>query len=73
MLAVSLLTTGENYKSLELFQVAAKGIFTDEFLAQRVLNDVQDNNQLKAYVNYYLKVLKKLNTETIIFTKYVFS
>jgi tetratricopeptide (TPR) repeat protein len=51
------LTTGENYKAQELFQMAAKGIFTDQFLAQRILTYPHDNNQAKAYINYYLKVI----------------
>jgi nuclear pore complex protein Nup160 len=57
LLAASLLTTGENYKAQELFQMAAKGIFTDQFLAQRILTYPHDNNQAKAYINYYLKVI----------------
>lgn len=51
------MTTGENYKAQELFQMAAKGIFTDQFLAQRILTYPHDNNQAKAYINYYLKVI----------------
>ncbi|RZC33085.1 nuclear pore complex protein Nup160 -like, partial [Asbolus verrucosus] len=57
LLAASLLTTGENYKAMVLFQMAAKGIFTDQFLAQRILNHPHDNNQTRAYINYYLKVI----------------
>ncbi|XP_044262804.1 nuclear pore complex protein Nup160 homolog [Tribolium madens] len=55
LLAASLLTTGETYKAQELFQMAAKGIFTDHFLAQRIFT--HDHNQTKAYINYYLKVI----------------
>lgn len=55
LLAASFLTSGENYKAQELFQAAAKGIFTDQFLEQRILRTSVDN-PTKAYINYYLKV-----------------
>lgn len=55
LLAASFLTSGENYKAQELFQAAAKGIFTDSFLEQRIMR-TSDDNPTKAYINYYLKV-----------------
>ncbi|KAJ8959900.1 hypothetical protein NQ318_011637 [Aromia moschata] len=57
LLAASFLTTGENYKAQELFQEAAKGIFSDQFLEQRILKGVEEN-PMKAYTNYYLKVIQ---------------
>ncbi|XP_074031669.1 nuclear pore complex protein Nup160 isoform X2 [Leptinotarsa decemlineata] len=57
LLAASFLTTGENYKAQELFERAAKGIFTDTFLQERVLKGAEDN-PTKAYINYYLKVIQ---------------
>ncbi|KAG5881796.1 hypothetical protein JTB14_037092 [Gonioctena quinquepunctata] len=57
LLASSFLTTGENYKAQELFEKAAKGIFTDTFLQERVLKGAEDN-PTKAYINYYLKVIQ---------------
>lgn len=54
-LAVSFLTSGENYKAYDLFLETAKGVFTDTFLQQRILKHETDD-QNKAYANYYLKV-----------------
>ncbi|XP_018568434.1 nuclear pore complex protein Nup160 homolog isoform X2 [Anoplophora glabripennis] len=59
LLAASFLTSGENYKAQELFQAAAKGIFSDSFLEQRILRTSEDN-PTKAYINYYLKVIQLL-------------
>ncbi|KAJ8920022.1 hypothetical protein NQ315_011672 [Exocentrus adspersus] len=57
LLAASFLTNGENYKAQELFQSAAKGIFTDQLLEQRILR-CEEDNPTKAYISYYLKVIQ---------------
>lgn len=59
LLAASLLTSGENYKALDLFRTAVKGIFLDKFLEERFLKDfISEESHAKAYVNYYLKVIQ---------------
>ncbi|CAH0554990.1 unnamed protein product [Brassicogethes aeneus] len=59
LLAASYLTSGENYKAQELFETAAKGIFLDKFLSERILkNRSADDSQTKAYVTYYIKVIQ---------------
>lgn len=55
LLAASLLTNGENYKALQLFEGAAKGIFTEQFLAERMLT--HETSQTRAYISYYLKII----------------
>ncbi|XP_019873892.2 nuclear pore complex protein Nup160 homolog isoform X2 [Aethina tumida] len=59
LLAASLLTSGENYKALDLFLTAVKGIFLDKFLEERFLKDfISEESHTKAYLNYYLKVIQ---------------
>ncbi|CAH1156010.1 unnamed protein product [Phaedon cochleariae] len=57
LLAASYLTSGESYKAQELFEKSAKGVFTDNFLQERILKGAEDN-PTKAYINYYLKVIQ---------------
>ncbi|XP_030768263.1 nuclear pore complex protein Nup160 homolog isoform X2 [Sitophilus oryzae] len=54
LLAVSFLMSAENYKALDLFQIAAKGIFTEPFMQERML---KGDKGPQAYINYYLKVI----------------
>ncbi|KAL3269609.1 hypothetical protein HHI36_008672 [Cryptolaemus montrouzieri] len=57
LLACSFLLTSENYKARELFELSAKGIFTDQFLSQKILKNSKDD-PTKAHVTYYLKVIQ---------------
>ncbi|XP_057663813.1 nuclear pore complex protein Nup160 homolog [Diorhabda carinulata] len=57
LLAAAFLTTGEYYKAEDLFETAAKGIFTDTFLQERILKGNEDN-PTKAYICYYLKAIQ---------------
>ncbi|XP_066259653.1 nuclear pore complex protein Nup160 homolog [Euwallacea similis] len=54
LLAVSFLTSGENYKALNLFEIAAKGVITEPFL-QKLIKDHSEN---QALILYYLKVIQ---------------
>ncbi|KAK9890753.1 hypothetical protein WA026_012101 [Henosepilachna vigintioctopunctata] len=58
LLACSFLLTSENYKAKELFESAAKGVFTDSFLAQKILKNSVEENPTKVHVTYYLKVIQ---------------
>ncbi|KAK4875779.1 hypothetical protein RN001_012201 [Aquatica leii] len=58
LLAVSFLSTGEHKKAQDLFLKAAKGIFTDKFLMDRILCVPGSDDERRAYVNYYLKVIQ---------------
>lgn len=55
LLAVSFLTSSENYKALDLFEIAAKGIFNEPFLQNRILKGQKDAT---AYISYYLKAIQ---------------
>ncbi|CAH1112722.1 unnamed protein product [Psylliodes chrysocephalus] len=57
LLATAFLTTGEFYKAEDLFETAAKGVFSDGFLQERILKGM-DESPSKAFVNYYLKVIQ---------------
>ncbi|KAH1005345.1 hypothetical protein HUJ04_006346 [Dendroctonus ponderosae] len=54
LLAVSFLTSAENYKALDLFEIAAKGILHEPFLQKLIKGET--GNQ--AYIAYYLKVIQ---------------
>ncbi|CAG9862053.1 unnamed protein product [Phyllotreta striolata] len=56
LLASSFLTTGEFYKAEELFETAAKGVFTDAFLKNRI-KSVDESNS-RTTIHYYLKVIQ---------------
>ncbi|KAF5295355.1 hypothetical protein FQR65_LT01545 [Abscondita terminalis] len=58
LLAVSFLGTGEYMKAEDLFLIAAKGIFTDKFLMDRILSIPGSDDWRRASVNYYLKVIR---------------
>lgn len=51
-MGVCFLTSAENYKALDLFEISAKGVQTEPFL-QKLINDPTDS---QVYINYYLKV-----------------
>ncbi|XP_076265249.1 nuclear pore complex protein Nup160 [Rhynchophorus ferrugineus] len=55
LLGVSFLMSAENYKALDLFQIAAKGILTEPFLQERMIRGQKGQ---QAYINYYLKVIQ---------------
>ncbi|KAF5272220.1 hypothetical protein FQA39_LY01302 [Lamprigera yunnana] len=57
LLAVSLLSTGEHHKAQNFFGKAVKGIFSDQFLMKQILNIPGSEDEKKAYVLYYLKVI----------------
>lgn len=54
LLGVCFLTSAENHKALDLFEIAAKGVQTEPFL-QKLINDPSDS---QVYINYYLKVCR---------------
>lgn len=56
LLAASLLSTGEHNKAQDLFLKAAKGIYSDQFLADHILVSPDSQYESSGYVNYYLKV-----------------
>lgn len=54
-----MLSTGEHNKAQDLFFKAAKGVFTDDFLKDRILSmPGSDQSESHAYVNYYLRVIQ---------------
>lgn len=53
-MGVCFLTSAENHKALDLFEIAAKGVQTEPFL-QKLINDPSDS---QVYINYYLKVCR---------------
>ncbi|XP_050293240.1 nuclear pore complex protein Nup160 homolog [Anthonomus grandis grandis] len=54
LLAVSFLTSAENYKALDLFKKAAKYVLNEPFL-QKLIKDQKGN---QAHTSYYLKVIQ---------------
>ncbi|XP_060528379.1 nuclear pore complex protein Nup160 homolog isoform X2 [Cylas formicarius] len=57
LLALSFLSSTENYKALDLFQFAAEGVLDEPFFHQRVLKD-QPVDRDCARISYYLKVIQ---------------
>lgn len=57
-MAASLLGECEFHKAEVLFLTAAKGVFTDSFLAARALSDADAGIEHRELVNYYLKVIQ---------------
>lgn len=58
LLACALLLTSENYKAMELFKSASKGVLTDSFMMEKILRHCDEDQPSKLYVHYYLKVIQ---------------
>lgn len=68
LLAVAFLANGERRKALDLFQLAANGIYTDKFLIEKIINlSGEENTETKALTEYYLKVMLIINNTRIKF------